>query len=373
MKTFGWKVFDDMNIGIFLLDENFRVTFVNKWTEKRFDPSFPLVPGNLMIDQETAPGRFVEALKVARDNGRSSLLSGKLNRLPFKLVHGGIELSFNLLISRVCEDQKDILVQIIDVTQVKQREQFLLDKQKEVDIIRAHSFTQERLVSLGELSSSIAHEINNPLAIIELSVRMIEKIATKKQLLFPELGVHIHEVGASIKRVNSLITSIKNLARNSNAEKVTSEPLNVIIQDVLPVLALRAKQEGIELRYDAEAEAFNVPIECMRALLGQVFVNILNNSFYEMRKFEQKWVEVDAKLNPDTIEIAITDSGAGIPATIREKIFLPFFTTKDIGEGTGLGLGTVLKIIDGHNGKIRIDSESPNTRFVISLPIRHTG
>lgn len=364
------EILDSLSIGIIILDRDFRVLFRNNWILGRFDPHHPIKVGERIPETGEPSERFLEAIAQARDQGRSSLLSGKLNKLPFHLIHGGIEMSYNLIISRIsfAEESHGVLVQIVDVTQVKQREQFLIEKQNEIDQERANSFNKERLVSLGELSSSIAHEINNPLAILEINYRVIEKMLKKKDALFPELTEVILQGKRTIDRVSSLIIAIKNLARNPKGNDISRESLDTVIQDVYPVFLARAHSDGVELRYDSSASVFNVRIDCMRTLLGQVFVNLFNNSFYELKKHDEKWIELSGTDKGDFVEISFTDSGKGIPVEIQEKIFLPFYTTKDVGQGTGLGLSTVFKIIEGHQGSICIDSSCPNTRFIITLP-----
>lgn len=364
---------NSLNMGIVIIDKDFKVVFWNSWMNSRFDPSQVFVQGTSLVDLTDISERFVSSLSEARDFGLSSLLSNKINNMPFRLVQGGIALSYNLLISRMDQvenGQHDILIQVMDVTQVKQRESFIAEKQREIDQEREHSFNKERLVSLGELSSSVAHEINNPLAILSMNYKMIDKMMIKKGIMFPELHELIVEGRQTIERMIALISSVKNLARNPEHDSFSNFPLSVILNDVFPVLKAQAHTEGVEIRFDLSQPGMSVPIKCLRILLGQVFVNLINNSFYELKKHKEKWVEIKTKVVQDFLEISVTDSGNGIPLHIRDKIFLPFYTTKNIGEGTGLGLSTVHKIITNHRGKIRVDESNPHTSFIISIPLK---
>ena len=110
-------------------------------------------------------------------------------------------------------------------------------------------------------------------------------------------------------------------------------------------------------------------INSLRVQMSQVFFNLLSNAFDAIEKTPSPWIEITAKKNTDKIIIFVRDSGPGIPLEIQNKIFQPFFTTKDVGRGTGLGLSLCSKIIKLHNGDLYINSDDKNTCFVIELPI----
>lgn len=109
--------------------------------------------------------------------------------------------------------------------------------------------------------------------------------------------------------------------------------------------------------------------ECQAQQLTQVLLNLLNNSFYAIQDSSNKWIHIDAHCDGETVEIAVTDSGLGIAKDIRDKIMQPFFTTKEIGQGTGLGLSTAQGIIKTHHGRFFYNETSKNTQFVIQLPV----
>jgi len=98
-------------------------------------------------------------------------------------------------------------------------------------------------------------------------------------------------------------------------------------------------------------------------------LNLLNNAHDAIAHLPEKWVRVSVKALGDTVEIRVRDSGRGIPPDIAQKIFQPFFTTKEIGKGTGMGLSISLGIIKAHSGRLTLDESEPNTCFVLSLPL----
>jgi signal transduction histidine kinase len=103
--------------------------------------------------------------------------------------------------------------------------------------------------------------------------------------------------------------------------------------------------------------------------LSQVFVNLINNSVDAIEELAQKWIKFEMDEDKDYITIKVSDSGKGIPIDIQEKMFKPFFTTKGLGKGTGLGVGICNKIVTKiHKGEFYIDNQSVNTTFVVKLP-----
>lgn len=99
----------------------------------------------------------------------------------------------------------------------------------------------------------------------------------------------------------------------------------------------------------------------------------LNNSHDAVKSLKEKWIHIEANVSDQYVHLSVIDSGTGIPDEVSDKIFRPFFTTKNIGEGTGLGLSISQGIIRSHGGTLQYDGNSPNTKFVISLPIGRPG
>src|SRR5262249_34026595 len=104
--------------------------------------------------------------------------------------------------------------------------------------------------------------------------------------------------------------------------------------------------------------------------IGQVLLNLLSNAFDAVEHAPEKWVALSFSHQDGRVEIAIEDSGPGIPGDLRQRMFQPFFTTKPVGKGTGLGLSISHGIIHAHGGSLVLDESSDHTRFVMSLPLR---
>jgi len=110
-------------------------------------------------------------------------------------------------------------------------------------------------------------------------------------------------------------------------------------------------------------------VPCRATQIGQVMMNLVSNSFDALKGTPDSWIRLEATVKGEFVEIAVSDSGPGIPAEIQAKLMTPFFTTKGAGNGTGLGLSISRRIAIDHGGEFLYDSKSPNTRFILRLPM----
>lgn len=220
-----------------------------------------------------------------------------------------------------------------------------------------------KLASIGEMSSSIAHEINNPLAIISLRISKIETKMTDMED-GKELE-NINKINLQIKRITKIINGLKSYARDSDDDSYTLNSLNEIVKSAVELASERIESNGIKLDLNIENNVF---IECSSVQIEQVLINLINNSIDAISSLDEKWIKV--KISPEAeaeAEVIISDSGHGIPIALQEKIMEPFFTTKEVGKGTGLGLSISMGIIEKHGGLIYYDKNAPHTTFVIKL------
>ncbi len=364
---------NSLNIGILIVDKAGRIGFCNRWLETRLEENSKLKAGTPLaeaFDLKQFP-RLRDAIEQASKHARSTLLSEKLNPLPFQLSSGRTKLSYNLCVTPLTingEEDKSVMIQFLDITQVKSRENYMKRKQEEMDKQRELSFNQERLASLGQLTSSIAHEINNPLMILQSGNYILNKQLKKETINIEACDKIIKENEATIKRITNLIDGIRNLSRNPAGDDFELTSLKTIFDDLVPVFNNLFRGNNISLKVDDENPLCQLQVPLLRVLISQVFINLLNNSIFEIQKQENPWIEIKFSEDQNYLYVSFTDSGNGIPKEIQEKIFLPFFTTKDIGKGTGLGLSTICQIIENHSGKIWIDNSSANTCFMIKFP-----
>jgi two-component system NtrC family sensor kinase len=243
----------------------------------------------------------------------------------------------------------------------------LIEKENaQEQLIRAQS-----LASIGKLVAGVAHEINNPLSsstsLVQSTVEDLEKwnrATPPDQNLIEDLKFAIKELG----RAKGVVASLLGLSRQSESRFETIN-INHVVKDALRILHSRVKQSRVELdeKYDE-----SIPdIKGNFANLGQVFLNIILNAFQAV---DEKGGRIsiatyyDKKQNQIVFECK--DNGPGIPESIRQDIFKPFFTTKNVGKGTGLGLYLCHEIVTRHGGSI--DSENPEdggAKFSVKIPV----
>jgi signal transduction histidine kinase len=169
-------------------------------------------------------------------------------------------------------------------------------------------------------------------------------------------------ITTAIERSSKIVMALKNYAHyNHSADKVLTD----ITEGIETVLTLYHHQlkHGIEIERNYDTSA---PVWCYADELAQVWTNLIHNAMHAMDKKGTLQVSVFPRM--DDLVVQFTDSGCGIPANLRQRIFEPFFTTKPAGEGSGLGLDIVKKIIDKHQGTIDVESRPGKTTFTICLP-----
>jgi len=238
-----------------------------------------------------------------------------------------------------------------DITQRKQAEQ--------------KSFEASRLTSLGEMSAGMAHEINNPVAVIQGKAAQLLKLVRNKQAT-PEKSVEqLEKIIYETERIAKIIKGLQTFSRDGTKDAFKSVELSALFDDVLGLCQERFKNAQVKL----EIKPFPKIVLDARAIqLVQVFLNLLNNSFDAISSTLDKWIRIDVSQVGERIQIAFIDSGIGVPPEITDKLMQPFFTTKEVGKGTGLGLSISKGIIEDHGGQLSLDKNSPNTKFIIELP-----
>jgi len=229
----------------------------------------------------------------------------------------------------------------------------------------------QKVAAWQEVAQRIAHEIKNPLTPIQLSTERVRRLIerTGPGALSPELVDAVAQSTALVSRevesLKTLVDEFSSLARFPASCPVPAR-LNTIIENALNVFAGRL--DGIALHRELAPDLPMVqadPEQMKRAI-----VNLIDNAAEALEHAALKEIWVRTALDPEreVVELVVADSGPGIPAEAKERLFLPFFSTKR--RGTGLGLAIVSRIVSEHNGSIRVEENQPTgTRFVIELPV----
>ena len=235
---------------------------------------------------------------------------------------------------------------------------------KEAELKLSHA---TKLTALGEMAGGIAHEINNPLSIMKGFIDLMQKSVRRGQIDLKTFEQYLERSSATISRISRIIMTMKRISRNSSNESLTLHSANGLVDDALDFIQEKFRDKGLNL--EVLRLKNDVQVNCRPVEISQVLLNLLTNAFYAVVDEKGAWVKIELERKAKTLELRVIDSGPGIPINIREKIFQPFFTTKDIGQGTGLGLSISKKILETHNGRLFLDTNSRNTTMVIELPL----
>src|SRR6202521_2231857 len=229
----------------------------------------------------------------------------------------------------------------------------------------------ERLAALGQMSAGLAHEIRNPLGVIKGSAEMLQQKLGESNPLATELAGYI---STETNRLSALVTRFLDFARPLHTE-LTPQDITPVLDRSLQLVATMWKGGPVAVERNYQEELPAVPLD--ESLCEQAFVNIIQNAYDAMGSEGGRLnvaAEISRSLGRDGIELRLCDSGPGVPEDLREQIFNPFVTTKKTG--VGLGLSIVSKIIDGHQGWIKVESggspdnpQSQGACFVMFFPL----
>jgi nitrogen-specific signal transduction histidine kinase len=247
----------------------------------------------------------------------------------------------------------------------------LAETNRRLEQAQAEARRSERLAALGQLSAGLAHEIRNPLGVIKGSAEMLTQKLQASDELSRELAGYI---STEVNRLSALVTEFLDFARPLHAQ---TEPADLValLDRVIQVVAARFVDSNIRVERDYVANLPLVPLD--ESLCEQAFLNIVQNAYEAMQENGpggtlRVQVQLVFRNHRQGAELRISDTGPGVPEKLREEIFNPFVTTKK--SGVGLGLSIVSKIIDGHQGSIRVENAAEGGAvFTIFFPLEESA
>lgn len=262
---------------------------------------------------------------------------------------------------------------------------------------QASMLKQEKLATLGTLAAGVAHEINNPLAFVTSNISALDEyhhaykelyhlflelrpeFSEDKLLKFntlvkkldleyldEDLPQLMKETLDGLDRVKKIVMSLKNFSRSQEGERDYTN-INEGINSTL-----RLVQSELKHGVNVVLELAELPkVYCNPSEINQVILNIVVNASHALKDRDDPTIIIKTDSDTENIYIIITDNGSGMSEETLQNLFIPFFTTKPIGEGTGMGMAIVHKIVEEHDGTIDVDTElGKGTTFKISLPIK---
>lgn len=327
-----------------------------------------------------------EATRVMQD------AKDELNRTRMIGLGSGLLLSFIIIIGALVGYRGK---QRANALLMKQKDEIenALARLKEAQSQLIHS---EKMASLGELTAGIAHEIQNPLNFVnnfsevnsELMNELQEELAAghtqATHELIESIKDNLQKITHHGKRADGIVKGMLQHSRSSNGDKLPTD-INALSDEYLRLAyhGMRAKDNTFNALLKTDFDPSVGKPEVVPQDMGRVMLNLINNALYAVAEKSKKakmeginyepQVTLITKKEKDSIEIRVLDNGIGIPASIRDKIFQPFFTSKPTGQGTGLGLSLSYDIVTkGHGGELSVhDANNGGVEFIVRLPIVH--
>jgi len=255
-----------------------------------------------------------------------------------------------------------LLVTTSDITQRLETEQQLIQASK--------------MATLGEMATGVAHELNQPLAVIKTASRFFMKKVNKREKIDDDiLFTMSEEIDSHVDRATRIINHMRQFGRKSD-QKLDEIQINDVLEKSFEIFSQQLMVRGIEVAWEIEENL--PPIMADAGRLEQVFINLLINA---RDAIEEKWelkslqkgdkkITLKSRSEGERVVVEVQDTGGGVAESNLDKVFEPFFTTKEAGNGTGLGLSISYRIVHDLGGKIRVISQKGNgARFIISFPI----
>ncbi|MBF0398936.1 MAG: PAS domain S-box protein, partial [Desulfobacterales bacterium] len=355
------QLVENLNEGIWMIDKDAYTVFANSRIAEILGYTIEEMQGKHLFSFMDEKGIELAQINIERRR------QGIAEQHDFEFLRkDGTKIYTTLETSPVTDDDGNYigaLAAVMDLTERKKMEKELQEK-------HAQLMQTSKMASLGEISTGLAHEINQPLTYISGFIQSIDRDIKMDCLDIEKVK---DKIKSSYYQVNRIVEIIQHLRTFGRSDSLSVENINIetVLNNTLLLMKERIRLSNINLVINIEDKLPNIIGNANR--LEQVFINLFQNSIEAISKDNSSAeIRVDIYESQDdrAIIISFADNGIGIEKSHLEKIFEPFFTTKEVGKGTGLGLSIVYGIIKEHHGTIACHSEkNRGTTFIIKLPI----
>jgi len=300
-----------------------------------------------------------------------SLVQGKNLDIPFVIVSGAIGEEAAVSAMRAGAHDyviKGNMARLIPVIERELREAEMRRERRQMEEEKEQLEQQlqlaGRLAAVGELAAGVAHELNNPLA----AVQMYAQFLASKDGLDEAIKKDVDTIYREAQRATKITGNLLSFARRHRPEKSIIS-INDVIQQSIDLHAYRMNVNNVQVTAELDPALPNTLADFNQ--MQQVFVNLITNADHAMTETNGKGkLVIRTKQTGDMIRISFTDDGPGIKEENLDRIFDPFFTTKDVGKGTGLGLSICFGLVQGHNGRLYAKNNSrQGATFTVEIPI----
>lgn len=299
--------------------------------------------------------KFEGALKTSPNlfkNLELSFMSGDKSELQVLLNCSKLQIG---------EHEVNYVITVKDITAQRKDERLIVEQAQQLAL-------SNRLAAIGEVAGGIAHEINNPVAIIDGATALLTTLLNQENLVQKEkILKKITLIQSTTDRIANIIKGMKQLCGNETIVEFSLVNLNDLVVNVLAVCSQKFRDNRIQIK--ALPDFRLLQVECNPVQISQVLLNLFVNAADAIKPLGERWIEIAIALTDKTVTLSVIDSGNGIPKAVADKMFVPFFTTKEVGHGTGLGMGICKTIIEHHQGTIFIDGNCKNTKVSFTIPL----
>jgi C4-dicarboxylate-specific signal transduction histidine kinase len=330
-KTFYQSILDEAQEMVIVLDRQHQTIYKNAAFEK--------------FGLEVESGQIANIEKFPQTFELVKQVGGEQKQLLCSASHSEVRQEFTLIFR--------------DITSIKQSATKI--KQQEESILRS-----SQLASLGEISSGIAHEINNPLGVILANTGIMRDHLEAASPLVVKCLDTIDRMGL---RIAGIIKAMKNLSRRSELATIEDVDLQLVLEDVTNLSMMNLRNAEITVHLNPATFQHKI-VSGSSVQISQVLLNLIGNATQAVAALDEKWIRITCETDHSVHRIVVQNSGPQIPKHIQEKIFQPFFTTKSPGQGTGLGLSVSRNIAEVHRGALVLDGDNQHPTFIFSLPIK---
>ncbi|RZJ64526.1 MAG: sensor histidine kinase [Flavobacterium sp.] len=319
---------------------------------------------------------------------------GDLNQ-KIKRIHrdeiGQLEKAFNKMLDDLTKTTSDLNEKNVALSNTNEA---LSSTMVELKHTHAQLIQSEKMASLGELTAGIAHEIQNPLNFVnnfsEVSIELIGEIKEERDKpaqerdesleveLLDDISRNLAKITHHGKRADAIVKGMLQHSRTTSSEKEPTD-INTLSDEYLRLAyhGLRAKDKSFNATLVTNFDKSIKTVNMVPQDMGRVVLNLITNAFYAVDEKKKRGIEgyeptvsLSTKSHGDFITISVKDNADGIPQTVIDKIFQPFFTTKPTGQGTGLGLSLAYDIVKAHDGKLSVETKmGEGSEFHIELPV----
>lgn len=244
-----------------------------------------------------------------------------------------------------------------DISQIKKME-------ATIETQRLAMISGAKMSALGEMAAGVAHEINNPLAIISGRLTVMRMMLEDNKLEKENIEEGLSKINETCFRISKIVKGLRAFSRDSGTDPMEETTVGKILEDTLELCRERLKNHLIDLTVEGDLSA---TLNCRSVEISQVLMNLISNSMDAIDHLTVKWINIKVISLNNKLMITVTDSGNGIPQEVAEKMMDPFFTTKQLGKGTGLGLSISKGIIEAHGGRLSYKISEGHTQFVIEF------